>query len=370
MPSFEETEDAQRRRSSGTFQQPQYPPRRHSAVQFSPVDPSYSHCGGGSARDEPEYDGEGNVLPPAMAFALGPDWLTGLCDCTKDTESCMDTVFCPYCQLGYQYHRTRRSYVDMDAVVCLAACCGDMLAGGLGCTIATAFVRHKIVQRYRLDEGAGGLLIKGLCCAPLSVCQVHREMKLRGEAPGGVCIAGMGMNAPAAMPPMGGGSNVASRTVSPQGDEGGGGGVATTSHSPCEGADMHESATISRGGRPPVNPYYVHNALHATPTRPAPQVQASGAGARGVYASPTGILAPRFAPAASHFDHANLQQQQHQHRQSPGRDSGVSDPSSPALVHVGTPVYPETPLSVVPDTPATAAAHATSKTHTHSSQTP
>ena len=333
--------DHQRRPSSAnTFQQPQYPRQYHAQNPnfTSAVGPNNERCED-DRNNQPQYDAHGDVLPPAMAFALGKEWLTGLCDCLKDTDSCVDTTFCPYCQLGYQYHRTRRDYVDMDAVMCLGACCGDMLVGGLGCSIATAVLRHKIVQRYRIDEGVGFLLLKGLCCAPFSACQVHREMKLRGEAPGGVCIAtSRRPQPPPAMPAMGAREREAPRSV-----------FDTTAAS-TSSMSFAAASTAGDNYRPSVNPYYVNNNAYAN-TNTGPQ---------------------------HHHQH-----QQYHHHQSHGQShfdaapgyqtvasGNMSNPSTPAAAVVqGTPVYPETPLSI-PDTPLTAGAGATTATTAAQAKTP
>lgn len=106
---------------------------------------------------------------------------------------------CPYCQMGYMYHRTVKWYIDMDAVVCLSACCLDIIFLGAGYFGGSWWLRRRIRKRYQLHESAALTCAVGVCCAPCSLCQVHREMGCRGEHPGGVCIASPNLPPP---PPM------------------------------------------------------------------------------------------------------------------------------------------------------------------------
>lgn len=182
----------------------QRPNRAHAHINSGDMSESQQHI----------YDTSGNVVPPPMSFALGTRWVTGLCDCLHDTGSCVDVVCCPYCQVGFAYHRTRRPFVDMDAAVCIAACCADFMLGGTGTTAAAMVLRNRVVQRYRLEEQLPATLLKGCFCAPCTLCQVHREMKMRGEYPGGVCLPPE-CSLPANPPAQNGGIGA---TVSPTSD--------------------------------------------------------------------------------------------------------------------------------------------------------
>lgn len=149
---------------------------------------------------QPLYDAYGNVLPPPEAIELGTNWQTDFCDFCHDTAPTLETIFCPYCQLGFQYHRLRKWYIDMDGLMCAGAFCGDLVMPmGLGMIIATCIVRRRIVERYQIDETQLQSTVHSVAC-PCSIAQQHREMVKRQEPCGGFCITPPQMyNAPPVM---------------------------------------------------------------------------------------------------------------------------------------------------------------------------
>jgi Cys-rich protein (TIGR01571 family) len=157
---------------------------------------------------QPRYNVQGHVLPPPSAALLGSDWVSGLCDCLDDCSSAMDIFFCSWCQLGYQYHRLRKWYIDMDAAVCCGAWCLDLVGAGLGSFIMTTYLRSKIAERYGIEEHFCKSCLIGFFCGCCSQCQQHRELAARGEYCGGVCISKPCVTQPPPMVGMGGMMNV------------------------------------------------------------------------------------------------------------------------------------------------------------------
>ena len=150
---------------------------------------SYGTVTGVGGSNQPRYNHSGEAVPPPEAFALGPQWQTKLCDCADDRSGCFDILFCPWCQLGYQYHRMRKLFVDMDGGVCCGILCLDAFLLGFGLAMMTFHLRTRLADRYGVDEHVCVSLVTGACCACCALCQQHREMTRRGEFCGGVCLS-------------------------------------------------------------------------------------------------------------------------------------------------------------------------------------
>jgi Cys-rich protein (TIGR01571 family) len=124
----------------------------------------------------------------------GP-WSTGLCDCLTHSSSCIETCFCMCFQFGYQWPKAQPPGspalgTKFDALVCFGPLCLDMLCTfGCATAVTTMVLRNKTKMRYNIIEDPTAVGIIGLCCCPCSVCQTHREMTVRGEFPGGLCVS-------------------------------------------------------------------------------------------------------------------------------------------------------------------------------------
>lgn len=146
------------------------------------------------------------MMGTAHQMVAPQNFVTGLCDCCTDVGSCLDTVFCSYCQLGRQKHMLSRNAQGIDFIWCCGPLFLDFWLWGLAFAGATAILRGEVRRRYGLtgESDCESWLI-GCCCAPLSLCQTYREMSARGAWPGGVCasvpfsIPGMNLSAPVMM---------------------------------------------------------------------------------------------------------------------------------------------------------------------------
>jgi Cys-rich protein (TIGR01571 family) len=102
---------------------------------------------------------------------------TGLCDCGPFSV-CFESICCGTCQLSRQAAALAGDKDTCTIGGCLYACCC------MPCAQVT--VRTGIVNRYKLDDSL--TCCKALCCGPCSTCQNHRELTIRGDWPGGMCM--------------------------------------------------------------------------------------------------------------------------------------------------------------------------------------
>jgi len=110
-----------------------------------------------------------------------------VCDCGNDVPACVDSFFCPYCELGYQYGRLNYNQPVMDVAMGFGALVADcVLLGGLARCVAQMDVRQKIAMRYNIQESPIENCCKVTWLPACVLAQQYREMKLRGEQCGGI----------------------------------------------------------------------------------------------------------------------------------------------------------------------------------------
>ena len=116
------------------------------------------------------------------------DWSTGFCELTNpDSSMCCEGLLCTYCQIGYQYNRTEKPTIEMNAMVCLGTLVLDVcLTQGLARMAATFMIRQALQRRYGIKEELCSDVLLVCCCTHCVLCQQHREMTYHGEYPGGV----------------------------------------------------------------------------------------------------------------------------------------------------------------------------------------
>ena len=119
-----------------------------------------------------------------VALGARSSWNSSICDCFMDCSVCLEVVLCV---CGEQAR--------------VAAVVMDNKQDSMNCPIflftffcfsfdswVTYYLRSRVVARYNIDEGCGKTLCFGCCLPQCSSCQLHREILLRGEFPGG-CFA-------------------------------------------------------------------------------------------------------------------------------------------------------------------------------------
>jgi Cys-rich protein (TIGR01571 family) len=109
-------------------------------------------------------------------------YTTGLCDCMKDTSSCVDIYCCFPCQVGRQCAASNASEPQVDTFQC-TGCLFALFFPALG----ACCIRRNVAERFNLDEGCCGSTCFACLCPSCSLCQTHRELTIRGTWPGGVC---------------------------------------------------------------------------------------------------------------------------------------------------------------------------------------
>jgi len=103
--------------------------------------------------------------------------IAGLCDCFDDCRICCYGCWCTACLYGENAQQIDGS--DYDEA-CLIYCCSGNLVAGLSVIDNRRALRYK----YGLPEEPCDDCLVIICCAPCSVCQAARELKIRKNMPG------------------------------------------------------------------------------------------------------------------------------------------------------------------------------------------
>uniref|UniRef100_A0A671VNH1 Plac8 onzin related protein 6 n=1 Tax=Sparus aurata TaxID=8175 RepID=A0A671VNH1_SPAAU len=117
-----------------------------------------------------------------MANNQPTDWNTGLCDCFEDASTCCYGFWCCPCLActvsGRFGENNCLPLCDIISPAILTACGIPMVVPPAVLSLRAA-IRHK----YNIK----GSLCKDICvscyCTSCSWCQMHRELKLRNQAP-------------------------------------------------------------------------------------------------------------------------------------------------------------------------------------------
>ena len=99
--------------------------------------------------------------------------------CFSDTAVCMDTFFCPCCQVGRQCAALRGEADTHD--------CGNCLLSVICAWAMPMCLRCKVSDKFELGEAAVVSCVCGMFCSACSVCMTGRELNFRGSNPGGCC---------------------------------------------------------------------------------------------------------------------------------------------------------------------------------------
>lgn len=118
------------------------------------------------------------------------DFNTGLFHCTEDSSSCVEVCFCYYCQVSQQYNMVTKRQRSIDYCCCGGMMAADMCMGaGIAGWIGGIVLRNAVRSRFALyGEDSCGSIMKAACCTGCSVCQTYRELSIRNEWSGGVCM--------------------------------------------------------------------------------------------------------------------------------------------------------------------------------------
>lgn len=116
------------------------------------------------------------------------DYNTGLFQCTDDYPSLFDGLFCPWCMLSAEMNMMLLRKPGVHLVTTAQMIVMDICFCGFASSSASVAVRSKIRELFQLSESpAAGCLI-GCFLRHCSMCQVYRELSIRGFWPEGVCV--------------------------------------------------------------------------------------------------------------------------------------------------------------------------------------
>eukprot|EP01061_Rhynchopus_euleeides_P044379 TRINITY_DN7780_c0_g1_i2.p2 TRINITY_DN7780_c0_g1~~TRINITY_DN7780_c0_g1_i2.p2 ORF type:complete len:143 (+),score=49.51 TRINITY_DN7780_c0_g1_i2:142-570(+) len=117
------------------------------------------------------------------------DWSTGVCGCMGDTGVCCDVICCPMCQLARTAAAIEGRSNDANWGCCVIMTLATGCLGYIVPWCVTCNQRGKIRGQYGLAGGSCGDCIVTMFCEPCAQCQHHKELLIRGTAPGHCCCA-------------------------------------------------------------------------------------------------------------------------------------------------------------------------------------
>lgn len=142
-----------------------------------------------------------NSHHPKMESPLGPqqhqptisqEWSSGPFDCFEDAALCLEVVFCWHAQFTAQWNMLQNNERGPMLWLCLGFALCDLLFVGIPSQICIGVTRGLIRKRYEIpctcQECLTQCVLTNYGCMCCLHCQHHREMRLRGEYPGG-CLA-------------------------------------------------------------------------------------------------------------------------------------------------------------------------------------
>lgn len=99
----------------------------------------------------------------AHAAADNQPWSSKLFGCMDDTSICLYTYFCPYCS-----NASARTKFDGSNWVLNCMC------------VTPGLVRNMVREAYGIEGSCMMDILWSWCCATCSICQVAREVQMRG----------------------------------------------------------------------------------------------------------------------------------------------------------------------------------------------
>ncbi len=163
-----------------------YPPQQGG---YPPQQGGYPPQQGGYPPQQGGYPPQWGGYPIMQPISPAP-YQTNLCDFFMDGSSCLDAWFCHWCQLGNQYEKMTTGRSEMNVGMCCGLFCVDQFTWGIGTVFASWYIRNKAKVRYNIISDDFTEIASAVCCVPCSISQVYREMSLRQEWPGGICVNG------------------------------------------------------------------------------------------------------------------------------------------------------------------------------------
>jgi len=92
--------------------------------------------------------------------------------------------------IGRIRHKMDKGFIGVDWATCCGACCVDtFILGGLVSVYFAYDLRNQIRRRFNVDPHVGDIAncCTALCCTSCVMCQINRELTIRGYWPGSSC---------------------------------------------------------------------------------------------------------------------------------------------------------------------------------------
>lgn len=128
-----------------------------------------------------------------------PIWQDGLCDCTKETGICCQTLCCWPCTMANIMNKRDTGVASCDCANFCAVVIGTYGSNNEFPSWLSFAFRRELIMRYGIqNETMCSSCLNATFCSPCSDCQVQREMAKRNEHCGGCCAT-----PPASQPGLG-----------------------------------------------------------------------------------------------------------------------------------------------------------------------
>jgi Cys-rich protein (TIGR01571 family) len=133
-------------------------------------------------------------LAPYNELAPPSKWSSSLCDCCRDTPSCIEVAFCKQCQLSYQELFLFSGYDDgCDCCAVFVTLFFDALFFCVVSNCNAMTLRQIVRVHFHIEPRPGSQCCimddwLGFFCSYCSLCQTYRELAIRGAAPS-TCIS-------------------------------------------------------------------------------------------------------------------------------------------------------------------------------------
>jgi Cys-rich protein (TIGR01571 family) len=113
-------------------------------------------------------------------------WRTPCYDCRNYIRPMIcEAWMCHPCNVALQLAAVQDNWneSEVNPVPCLGVIVFDVMACGLGSVLSSFFLRRQVKAKFDIGEELYAEIGIGCCCAPCSLAQTDRELRIRGQPP-------------------------------------------------------------------------------------------------------------------------------------------------------------------------------------------